>query len=53
MEGNLQWDFKNCSHVGKVRHMEVRLEGCFCFWKGLTVNSDGASKFVRIMESSK
>ena len=52
MEGNLQWDFKNCSHEGKVRHMEVRLQGCF-FCKGLNVTSDGASKFVRILESSK
>ena len=52
MEGNLRLDFKNCSHVGKVRHMEVRLEGCI-FCKGLTVNADGASKFVRIMESVK
>ena len=29
MEGNLQWDFKNCPHEGKVRHMAVRLEECF------------------------
>ena len=52
MEGNLQWDFKNRSHEGEVRHMEVRLEGWF-FCKDLNLNSDGASKFVRIMESSK
>ena len=31
MEGNLQWDLKNYSLEGKVRHIEVRLERCFSF----------------------
>ena len=53
MEGNLQWNFKNCSHEGKVRHMEVRLEGCFfffkkfCLWKEIC---NGTLKIVRMRE---